>query len=162
MARAFNATYQGKWHEARAMLAPLVTAGTATTSISNQFAWLSVATNEVDESAVQAAREVSNDFARRKVQAFSVNHTLACVYALSGRPKEALDVLIKAMDAAGMAVPDAATWFARGLIAEAYGDVKSATSYYQRVQANPIRDADPVSSYNLAQRRLEKLSSSHK
>ena len=63
MARAFNATCQGKWHEARAMLAPLVAAGTATTSISNQFAWLSVATNEVDESAVQAAREVSNEFA---------------------------------------------------------------------------------------------------
>jgi tetratricopeptide (TPR) repeat protein len=162
MARAFNATYQGKSHEARAMLAPLVAAGTATTSMSNQFAWLSVATNEVDESVVQAAREVSNDFARRNAKTFSVNHTLACVYALSGRLKEALDVLTKAMDTAGMAAPDSATWFAQGLIAEAYGDVQSAALYYRRVQADPIRDADPVSTYNLAQRRLEKLSSSHK
>jgi hypothetical protein len=73
---------------------------------------------------------------------------------MSGRPKEALDVLSKAMDAAGMAAPNSAVWFAQGLIAEAYGDAKSAAVYYGRAQPDPIRDVDPVSTYNLAQRRL--------
>jgi tetratricopeptide (TPR) repeat protein len=153
-ARAYNLTCEGKWYEARALLAPLVAAGTATTAMANQFAWLSVATHEVDESAVQAARDASQAVAGRAVQPFAVNHTLACVYAMSGRPKEALDVLSKAMDATGMATPNSAAWFAQGLIAEAYGDAESAAVYYGRVQPDALRDADPVSTYNLAQRRL--------
>jgi hypothetical protein len=42
------------------------------------------------------------------------------------------------------------------LIAEADGDGKSAALYYGRVQPDPIRDMDPVSTYNLAQRRLSR------
>jgi hypothetical protein len=153
-ARAVNLTYEGKWHEGRALLAPLIAAGTATTAMANQFAWLSVAANEVDDSAVQAALDATQDFARRNVPAFGVDHTLACVYAMSGRPKEALDVLTKAMDTGGMAAPDSAAWFALGLIAEAHGDVKSAAVDYGRVQPDARRDGNLASTYNLAQRRL--------
>jgi hypothetical protein len=157
LARVFNAAYQGKFQEGRAILAPLIAAGSTNTSLLNEYAWLSVAASEVDTSAVQAARKVSEEYARRSLPAFRVNHTLACVLALRGQPKEALDVLVKAMDTAGMTAPDSSTWFAQGLIAEAYKDTRSAQLFYSRVQADPLRDEDPASSYNLARRRAQKL-----
>jgi hypothetical protein len=157
LARVLNAAYQGKFHDGRAILAPFVAAGSANTSLLNEYAWLSVAANEVDLSAVQAARKVTEEFARRHLPPFRVNHTLACVLALSGQPKEALDVLVKAMNAAGMTGPNSSSWFAQGLIAEAYQDIRSAQLLYGRVQAEPLRDEDPASSYNLARRRLERL-----
>jgi tetratricopeptide (TPR) repeat protein len=139
LARAVNAAHQGNFHDGRVILAPLVATGAAPTAVLNEFAWLSVAADEVDASAVKAAHDVS---------------TLACVYALRDRPKEALDVLIHGTDGA----PNSSTWFAQGLIAEAYGDAKSAQLDYSRVQPDPLRDEDPASPFNLAKRRLKRLS----
>jgi tetratricopeptide (TPR) repeat protein len=155
LARAQALQGQEKYHDARALLEPLIFAGTANTAVLNQFAWISVSANEVDEPAVDAAREASNRAFRQKVPAFGVSQTLACVYAMSGRPKEARDVLFKAMDAAGMTTPNSSAWFAQALIAEAYGDSKSARLYLSRVKHETARDDDPGSSFNLARRRLE-------
>ena len=52
---------------------------------------------------------------------------------------------------------NSSSWFAQGLIAEAYQDLRSAQQLYSRVQAEPLRDEDPASSYNLAKRRLKRL-----
>jgi hypothetical protein len=158
MARVLNARLQGKFHEGRSILAPLVAAGSANTLMLNEYAWLSVAGNEVDDSVLAAARKVSEGHA---LSGSGGNRTLACALALCGHPKDGLDALIKAMNTSGMRAADSSSWFAQGLMAEAYRDTQSAQLYFSRVQRDPAHDDDPASVFNLAQRRLEKLSRAH-
>jgi hypothetical protein len=79
-------------------------------------------------------------------------HTLACLYAEIGKTKEARELLLRAMDSAGMDEPNEPIWYGFGRIAEDYGLQSVALSLYQRV--GKTEEADLLSStYHLARLR---------
>ena len=119
---------------------PLIDSGRATASDYNQYAWTSLLTQPVSEQAVEAARMAYDETQGRSV---AINHTLACVYAASGKPREARDLLLKGMEQVGIDKPDDSAWYGFGLVAEAYGDAESARDYYAHVQ-KPTQGRDPA------------------
>jgi predicted TPR repeat methyltransferase len=82
-------------------------------------------------------------------------HTLACLYAEQDKSKEARDLLLKAMETAGLPEPDSAVWLVLGEIAEQYGETDAARAMYARVEKQEIET--PSSNYAIAQQRLAAL-----
>jgi transglutaminase-like putative cysteine protease/tetratricopeptide (TPR) repeat protein len=101
------------------------------------------------DSAVKASRLSQN--------APNILHTLGCVYAEANKTKEAREVLLQAMDVAGMDEPNEAFWYAFGRIAEQYGELEVARADYARLTKPKKAIQIPDSSYQLAQNRLKKM-----
>jgi len=151
-----RAEARGSFGEIPVIMQPLIDSGRATASDYNQYAWTSLLKQPVPEQAVEAARMAYDETQGRSV---AINHTLACVYAASGKPREARDLLLKGMEQVGIAEPDDSAWYGFGLVAEAYGDAESARDYYAHVQ-RPRKGVIQASSvYALSQARLKALTS---
>jgi tetratricopeptide (TPR) repeat protein len=136
------------------IMQPLIDSGRATASDYNQYAWTALLTQPVPDQAVEAARMAYDETQGRS---FAIAHTLACVYAASGKPREARDLLLKGMEQVGIDKPDDSAWYGFGLVAEAYGDAESARDYYAHVQ-KPVKGVILASSvYALSQARLAAL-----
>jgi tetratricopeptide (TPR) repeat protein len=151
-----RAEARGSFSEIPVIMQPLIDSGRATASDYNQYAWTSLLKQPVPEQAVEAARMAYDETQGRSV---AINHTLACVYAASGKPREARDLLLKGMEQVGIAEPDDSAWYGFGLVAEAYGDAESARDYYAHVQ-RPRKGVIQASSvYALSQARLKALTS---
>jgi len=84
-------------------------------------------------------------------------HTLGCLYAASGRTKDAREVLIQSMDAQRLDDPNSDFWYAFGLLAEQYGERDTALANYARVTKPEKPTEIPNSSYYLAQERVRLL-----
>jgi Tfp pilus assembly protein PilF len=96
-----------------------------------------------------------------KNSGFAELHTLACIYAAQGKTTEARKVLEEAMYAGNMPEPNSPVWYALGLIYEQYGAKAAALDAYRHVQAHEFDDhtyVDPLSTYILAQNRIQELS----
>lgn len=91
---------------------------------------------------------------------FAAMHTLACLYARTGKGQEARDLLLKAMDTAGYEEPDGAIWLGFGSIAQQDGLTEVAVADFRKVDKPKIFDL-PDSNYQLAQRRLQELGSNN-
>ena len=102
-------------------------------------------------SVIEAARLAYDETQGRSV---AIGHTLACVYAASGKPREARDLLLKGMEQVGITRPDDSAWYGFGLVAEAYGDAESARDYYAHVQKPKKGVIQASSVYALSQARL--------
>lgn len=149
-----SAEARGRFDEIPEIMQPLIDSGRATASDYNQYAWTSLLSQPVSGQAVEAARMAYDETQGRSV---AINHTLACVYAASGMPREARDLLLKGMEQVGIEKPDDSTWYGFGLVAEAYGDAESARDYYAHVQ-KPRKGVIQASSvYALSQARLAAL-----
>src|SRR5262249_13060801 len=89
---------------ARKILKGLIDAGKASNSDLNEFAWYAlIAPAKVDGEAVEVAERANT---LSKNASFDIMHTLACLYTEQGRPKEAYQLLVKAIDAAGLEEPN--------------------------------------------------------
>ena len=149
-----GAEARGEFTAIPAIIQPLIDSGRANTSDYNQYAWTSLLAMPVTEQAVEAARMAYDETQGRN---FSVAHTLACVYAATGKPREARDLLLKGLEQAGAEKPDDSAWYGFGLVAEAYGDVNSARDYYRNVQKPKKGTVQASSVYALSQSRLNAL-----
>jgi tetratricopeptide (TPR) repeat protein len=149
-----SAEARGRYGEIPVIMQPLIDSGRATASDYNQYAWTSLLAQPVSEQAVEAARLAYDESQGRSV---AINHTLACVYAASGKPREARDLLLKGMEQTGIDKPDDQAWYGFGLVAEAYGDAESARDYYAQVQKPTKGVIQPSSVYALSQARLKAL-----
>jgi tetratricopeptide (TPR) repeat protein len=87
-------------------------------------------------------------------------HTLGCVYAAAGKPKEARAVLLQAMDLLGLDEPNPDYWYALGLNTEQYGLHEIALSDYAKVAKPREALKVPGSSYHLAQARMRVIRAS--
>jgi transglutaminase-like putative cysteine protease len=146
-----RAEARGAYGEMSGIMQPLIDSGRATASDYNQYAWAALLTLPVDERAVDAARMAYDE---TQGKSFAIAHTLACVYAASGKPREARDLLLKGMEQTGIDRPDDAAWYGFGLVAEAYGDSQSARDYYAKVTRPKKGKVQPSSVYALSQARL--------
>ena len=149
-----RAEARGEFGAIPGIMQPLIDSGRATASDYNQYAWTSLLTQPVDERAVDAARTA---FDETQGKSFAIAHTLACVYAATGKPREARDLLLKGMEMVGIDRPDSSTWYGFGLVAEAYGDSESARAYYAKVEKPKRGFIEASSVYALSQARIAAL-----
>jgi transglutaminase-like putative cysteine protease/tetratricopeptide (TPR) repeat protein len=151
-----RAEARGEFRAISGIMQPLIDSGRATASDYNQYAWTALLTQPVDERAVDAARMAYDE---TQGKSFAIAHTLACVYAATGKPREARDLLLKGMEMVGIDRPDNSAWYGFGLVAEAYGDTESARDYYTKVEKPKKGTIEPSSVYALTQARLLALGS---
>jgi Flp pilus assembly protein TadD len=151
-----SADLRGATDEMLTYMAPVLDDARSTASEFNEYAWMALLQRPVNERALEAARQAFEDTQGRDP---AIAHTLACLYAANGKPREARDLLLKnAMRPSTADELDDSMWFGFGMVAEAYGDAESAREYYRQVD-KPAKALIPSTSvYAMAQRRLGDLS----
>ncbi|PYQ29473.1 MAG: hypothetical protein DMF56_10930 [Acidobacteria bacterium] len=117
----------------------------------NNVAWNALFTGVNLDRALEEARQAMqmNDADS------ALLHTLASLYAETGKSLEARDALLDSMDAAGREDPAEHDWYVLGRIAENYGAIDAAMAAYKRVE-KPKTDVGS-STYVLAARRMKGL-----
>jgi len=149
-----RAEARGEFRSISGIMQPLIDSGRATATDYNQYAWTALLVQPVDERAVDAARMAYDE---TQGNSYAIAHTLACVYAATGKPREARDLLLKGMEMVGIDRPDNSAWYGFGLVAEAYGDTQSARDYYAKVVKPKKGIIEASSVYALSQARIAAL-----
>jgi tetratricopeptide (TPR) repeat protein len=144
---------RGNYAAASALGRKVVDQGKQDAEILNEIAWFALFTGKVSDADIAAAikaTQLANDNPH-------ILHTLACLYAETGKTKEARDLLLRSMDDLNLDEPDDDYWYAFGRIAEQYGERQTAIADYRKLQVPKEILAVPTSSYRLAQMRLKAL-----
>ena len=153
--KSINALSRNDFAVAHDLAVKVVNSGNADAADLNQAAWYALFTGKIDPSDVQDAIRG----AQMSQNSPSILHTLACLYAATGKTKEAYQLLIQAMDRENLEEPNPDFWFAFGRIAEQYGETQAALADYARVTKPKKQIQLMGSSYQLAQKRLQILQS---
>ncbi|HEX9254990.1 MAG TPA: tetratricopeptide repeat protein, partial [Candidatus Angelobacter sp.] len=149
------ARYRGDFVKSRQLLKDLADHARATQSDLNSFAWDALfLPGEIQQESIDAA-ERANQMSQNAD--YSIMHTLACLYAHTGKAARARELLLKAMEGK-LEEPDSSVWLAYGQIAEAYGEPDAAQAMYARVDKAQLEGPD--SNFVLAQQRLLSLKKS--
>jgi tetratricopeptide (TPR) repeat protein/transglutaminase-like putative cysteine protease len=114
----------------------------------NMAAWMALFAGKGFDRAIDDARRGSADDAGATYGAL---HTLAALYAESGKSVEARQALLKAMDKRGVDDPGSDDWFVLGRIAENYGVRDVAMAAYKRVEKSELTG---TTTWELTQRRI--------
>jgi len=85
----------------------------------------------------------------------AILHTMAALYAQTGRYEDARKLMQKCLEMGGDSTPNNEDWFVFGRIAEGYGFLQSARQSYEKVE-KPV-NGEPNSTWELARRRLAVL-----
>ncbi|HVM92644.1 MAG TPA: DUF3857 domain-containing protein [Terriglobales bacterium] len=142
---------KGDFAQARTLLGPLIDKNRAGMWDFNEYTWNAIMLGKVSDEDLSILQQAINDNS-----SFNELHTMACLYAEIGKTKEARELLLKAMDAAGMSEPNESVWYGFARVAEDYGLTEVALSLYQRV-GKTKNDDIPTSTYNLARHREQML-----
>jgi tetratricopeptide (TPR) repeat protein len=151
--KMFTEQSRGNFVAARGWAQKLMDQGKENASLLNASAWFALFTGKVDDADIVMAikaTQLSKDNSH-------ILHTLACLYAETGKTKEARDLLLRAMDELNLDEPDDDYWYAFGRIAEQYGERDISIADYRKLQKPKLVLAIPDSSYRLAQIRLKAL-----
>jgi Tfp pilus assembly protein PilF len=140
------------WEQALARLRKLVDSGHAEAGDYNQIAWYALCAGRAGDEAIEWAKKAVS--LRNRTDAPSL-HTLASLYAETGKPADAREILLESMQAAGAAEPQPDDWYVLGRIAEQYGARDVAAGYYARLTKPKEEDRVAPSCWALAQRRLK-------
>lgn len=147
------AEYRSQFKKSRELLKGIIDRGSATANDLNEYAWDGLYTGEkIDQDSLDAGHRASD---LTKNASFSILHTVACLYAVSGKTKEAREFLLKAMKEGDMPEPDSAVWLGLALIAEQYGETDAARAMYARVEKDKVEHS--TSNYSLAQMHLASM-----
>ncbi|HZU31569.1 MAG TPA: hypothetical protein VFB79_10660, partial [Candidatus Angelobacter sp.] len=153
--KAQLAQYQGDVSTLQKVIKPLIDSGKASDQDLNLYAWSALLLpGPISPDAVEAAERANTN---TKSSNFPILHTLACLYAYTGKTTQARELLLKAMDAAALEEPNSEIWFGLGELAEQYGELATAQTLYSRIE-KPKVDVSGTS-YMLAQQRLVALKS---
>ena len=144
---------RGNFAAARGWAKKLVDQGKEDASVLNSIAWFSLFTGKVEPDDITTSIK-STQMARNNPH---ILHTLACLYAETGKAKEARDLLLKAMDELNLAEPNDDYWYAFGRIAEQYGEREIAVADYRKLEKPKEPLAVSASTWRLAQARLKAL-----
>jgi len=118
----------------------------------NNIAWNSLFDTAVSDQALEYARKAVN---LTKAGDRYALHTLAALYAETGRYEDARGLMDKCLELTMDGEPEDVDWYVFGRIAEGYGFPVSARGAYLKVL--PPDYPDPVSTWELAQKRLAGL-----
>ncbi len=147
---------RGNYAAARVWAQKLSDLGKEDATMLNNVAWYSLFTGKAgDDDVARAIRATEMD-----KDAPFILHTLACLYAETGKPKEAHDVLLRAMDEWNLDEPNGEVWYVLGRIAEQYGERDSAIADYRKLKKPERVLAISTSTWQLAQMRLNAMGAS--
>lgn len=147
---------RGNYVAARGWIQKLIDAGKEDANLLNSMAWFSLYTGKVTDADVATATKAT----QMEHDNPAILHTLACVYAETGKTKEAHDLLLRAMDDLNLDEPNDDYWYAFGRIAEMYGERDAAIADYRKL-SKPREDLlVSTSTYQLAQNRLKSMGAS--
>jgi tetratricopeptide (TPR) repeat protein len=121
---------------------------TPVTADYNMAAWMALFLGKGLDRAIDDARRGSADEAQAT---YGGLHTLAALYAESGKSVEARQALLKGMDKRGTDDPGSDDWFVLGRIAENYGVRDVAMAAYKRVEKGELTG---TTTWELTQRRI--------
>ena len=144
---------RGNYAAARGWIQKLIDAGKEDANLLNSMAWFSLYTDKVTEADVATATKA----AQMDRDNPAILHTLACVYAETGKTKEAHDLLLRAMDNLNLDEPNDDYWYAFGRIAEQYGEREVAIADYRKLEKPKDPTLISTSTYQLAQNRLKAM-----
>jgi tetratricopeptide (TPR) repeat protein len=113
----------------------------------NNAAWFELFAGNVTH-AMENARRATAEESQTSAAAL---HTLATLYAETGKNIEARDALLRTLDKSRRDQPDSSDWYVLGRLAENYGVREAALAAYKRVDK---KENDGASVWELAQRRL--------
>jgi tetratricopeptide (TPR) repeat protein len=132
----------------------VVAQGEATSIDLNQLAWAELCSGHVTPKTIETAQDaVKMD----KALNFATLHTLASIYAETGKTAEARQVILHAMEVAGIQKVDGSSWYVLGKIAEEYGRPDAAIAAYGRVEKPESEIESGGSTWALTQQRLATL-----
>lgn len=114
----------------------------------NNAAWFELFVGNVTH-AMENARRATAEESQTSAAAL---HTLATLYAETGKNIEARDALLRTLDKSRRDQPDSSDWYVLGRMAENYGVRDAALAAYKRVVK---KEGDGASVWELAQRRLK-------
>jgi len=144
---------RGDFKAAQGWAKKLVDQGKVDAEVLNSMAWFALFTGKVEQEDITNAIK-STQMARNNPH---ILHTLACLYADTGKATEARDLLLKAMDELNIIEPNDDYWYAFGRIAEQYGEREIAIADYRKLEKPKEPLAVATSSWRLAQGRLKAL-----
>ena len=144
---------RGNYAAARQWGQKIIAEGKEDAETLNGIAWEALFTGKVEEADIAMAIKST----QMDKDNSDILHTLACLYAVSGKTKEAHDLLLRGMDDSNLNEPSDAYWFAFGLIAEQYGEREIAIADYRKLKKPKKAVQIPDSTYLLAQMRLKAL-----
>jgi tetratricopeptide (TPR) repeat protein len=144
---------RGNYAAAQQWAVKLADQGKDDAEVLNSTAWFALFTGRVQDSDIVNAIKATQ-MAKDNPH---VLHTLACLYAETGKTKEARELLLRAMDDLNLDEPNDDFWYAFGLIAEQYGERNIAIADYRKLEKPKFALEIPTSSYTLAQMRLKAL-----
>jgi len=144
---------RGNFTAARAAAQKLVEQGKQNAGLLNNIAWYALFMPKIEASDIAAAIK-STEMAKDNPH---ILHTLACLYAVTGKTKEAHDLLVRSMDELNLDEPNDDYWYAFGLIAEQFGEREIAIADYRKLKLPKEPLETPTSSYTLAQMRMKAL-----
>jgi len=145
------AAKKGDFEASSKYLRQLIDSSNALSFDYNEIAWNELFIGKAIDRAIEDARQATilSDNSSAEL------HTLAALYAESGKSLEARTELLKSMDEAGHEEPSSVDWYVLGRIAENFGALDTAIADYKRVE-KPEKP-DTTSTYLLAQKRLNVL-----
>jgi transglutaminase-like putative cysteine protease/Flp pilus assembly protein TadD len=144
---------RGNFAAARGWAQKLIDQGKESAGLLNNFAWYALFTGKVVDADIAAAIK-SAQLAKDDP---SILHTLACLYAETGKSKEAHDLLLRGMDDMNLDEPNDAYWYAFGRIAEQYGEREIAIADYRKLEKPKQLLTISTSTWRLAQMRLKAM-----
>lgn len=153
MAKSEIEAERGNYAASQSWAQKIVDQGKQNASLLNSIAWYALYTGKIEPSDIAdaiKATQISNENP-------DILHTLACLYAATGKTKDARDLLLRAMDELNLVEPNDAFWYAFGLIAEQYGETQIAIADYRKLSKPKEPLALATSTYRLAQMRLKAL-----
>ena len=121
---------RGNFAAARQWGQRLINQGKENAGLLNNIAWFALFTGKVEDADIAMAIK-STQMAKDNP---SILHTLACLYAETGKTKEAHDLLLRGMDDMNLDEPNDAYWYAFGRIAEQYGEREIAIADYRKLE----------------------------
>jgi tetratricopeptide (TPR) repeat protein len=147
-ALSMNAAEAGNWDAAQSWVQQVIEKLSPERLDYNNAAWYALFTNKDYDRALEQARKASE-----KMDA-SALHTLAALYAETGKSIEARDALFRSMSRRGNSDPTGIDWYVLGRIAENYGIRDAALAAYAKA-TNLDEDDETVNV--LTDRRLAVL-----
>ena len=116
----------------------------------NNVAWNALLSGKDLDRALEDART-----AMQRGGGSALLHTLASLYAETGKSLEAREALLQSMDDAGRDEPAPHDWYVLGRIAENYGATDAALAAYKKV--DKPKESVAASTWVLAERRLKAI-----
>ncbi len=147
------AVHEADLAEARRLLRLVIAEGRATSRTYNNLAWLRLFSGQVDDEDLGLALRANSLSGFKDAGQL---HTLAAMYAETGRAREALQLTMKRLELLGRTEPTNVDWYLLGRVHEYFGLYELARDAYERVAHEPD-DRGPDSTRALAEQRLRLL-----